>query len=57
MHPGGKRQILKGVGIDSTEVFYKSHPGLKIENTPLALLKMGEIKTGTMNKPSKFKDL
>ena len=43
MHPGGKKKILKGVGIDSTEVFHKSHPGLKIENTPLALLRMGEL--------------
>jgi hypothetical protein len=37
---------MKGVGIDSTEVFHKSHPGLKIENTPMALLKMGDVNTG-----------
>ena len=43
MHPGGKKNILKGVGKDSTDMFHKSHPGLKIENTPLALLKMGTI--------------
>ena len=43
MHPGGKKKILRGVGIDSSEVFHNSHPGLKIENTPMALLKMGVL--------------
>ena len=43
MHPGGKKNIIKGIGLDSTEMFYKSHHGLKIENTPLALLKLGDI--------------
>jgi cytochrome b involved in lipid metabolism len=43
MHPGGKKQIRKGVGKDSTKMFHESHQGLKIENTPLALLKMGKI--------------
>ena len=43
MHPGGKKKIMRGIGVDSTEIFHKSHPGLKIENTPMALLKMGEL--------------
>ena len=43
MHPGGKKNIIKGIGKDSTEMFHKSHHGLKIENTPLALLKLGNI--------------
>ena len=47
MHLGGKKKILRGVGIDSTDIFHKSHPGLKIENTPMALLVMGHIKSGT----------
>ena len=49
MHPGGKKKILRGVGIDSTDIFHKSHPGLKIENTPMALLVMGHLrsKSGT----------
>lgn len=46
MHPGGKKKILRGVGIDSTEIFHKSHPGLKIENTPMALLVMGHLESG-----------
>jgi cytochrome b involved in lipid metabolism len=54
MHPGGKKKILRGVGIDATEVFYKSHPGLKIENTPLALLRMGETGSKSNNLSIKF---
>ena len=43
MHPGGKKKILRGVGKDSSEMFHKYHPGLRIERTPLALLKLGEL--------------
>ena len=41
MHPGGVKKINLGVGKDSTQMFYKYHRGLKIERTPLALLKVG----------------
>jgi cytochrome b involved in lipid metabolism len=43
MHPGGKKKIMRGAGKDSTDMFYQYHPGLKINRTPLALLKIGEI--------------
>ena len=42
-HPGGKKKIIRGIGKDSTEMFYRYHEGLKISNTPLLFLKIGEI--------------
>jgi len=42
-HPGGVKKILRGVSIDSTEMFHRYHPGLKISKTTLTLLKIGEI--------------
>ena len=32
-HPGGKGKILKGVAKDSTKMFHRFHPGLKIEQS------------------------
>ena len=42
-HPGGLKKILRGKGVDATEMFHKFHRGINIERTPLALLKLGEI--------------
>ena len=43
MHPGGKRNILKGAFKDASDEFHKSHRGLDIKNTPLVLLEIGQI--------------
>ena len=42
-HPGGLKKIMRGKGVDSTEMFHKFHRGININRTPLALLKLGEI--------------
>ena len=44
IHPGGKKKIERGVGKDSTVMFYKFHKGIRLELTPLPGLKIGEIK-------------
>lgn len=43
MHPGGKRNILKGAFKDASAEFHESHHGLDIKNTPLVLLEIGQI--------------
>jgi cytochrome b involved in lipid metabolism len=43
MHPGGKRNILKGAFKDASDEFHKSHLGLDVKNTPLVLLEIGQI--------------
>ena len=42
-HPGGFKKIMRGEKKDSTEMFHKYHHGIKIENTPMVLLKIGEV--------------
>lgn len=44
MHPGGKRNILKGQFKDASKEFHASHKGLDINKTPLVLLEIGELK-------------
>ena len=41
-HPGGKK-ILAGAGKESTEMFYKFHANLKINNTPLRYKVIGTL--------------
>ena len=41
-HPGGKK-ILAGAGKESTEMFYKFHGQLKINNTPLRYKVIGRL--------------
>ena len=48
MHPGGKRNILKGAFKDASSEFHKSHHGLDIKNTPLVLLEIGQIDKDTI---------
>ena len=45
MHPGGKTKIMKGAFKDSTKMFFKFHKGIKIEKTPLVLLKIDDLVT------------
>jgi cytochrome b involved in lipid metabolism len=49
MHPGGKRNILKGAFKDASEEFHRSHRGLDIKNTPLVLLEIGRINNDKVN--------
>ena len=44
MHPGGKRNILKGSFKDASKEFHSAHKGLDITKTPLVLLEIGELK-------------
>lgn len=44
-HPGGKKKILRGKDKDATEMFHRFHPGLKINNTVLQFLKVGELQS------------
>ncbi len=44
MHPGGKKNILKGKFKDASKEFHASHRGLDISKTPLVLLEIGELK-------------
>lgn len=44
MHPGGKRNIMKGAFKDASEEFHKAHKGMDISKTPLVLLEIGELK-------------
>jgi len=44
LHPGGKRNILKGSFKDASKEFHASHRGMEISKTPLVLLEIGELK-------------
>ena len=42
-HPGGYKNAMRGNKKDSSLLFKNKHPGLKISETPVVLLKIGEI--------------
>ena len=44
MHPGGKRNIMKGAFKDASKEFHQAHKGMDISKTPLVLLEIGELK-------------
>lgn len=49
-HPGGKKKILRGQSKDASEMFHRFHPGLKISNTVLQFLKIGDLRKDTQSK-------
>lgn len=46
-HPGGKKKLLKGQFKEASEMFHRFHPGLKISNTVLQFLKIGDLQQDT----------
>ena len=41
-HPGGKR-IIQGAGKESTKIFYQSHGGLELKDTPVYKCVIGRL--------------
>lgn len=57
MHPGGVKKINLGVGKESSDMFHKYHRGIKLELTPLPLLKIGELFTKQKDNSQRNKEL